>query len=71
MDKLLMEEKMNKNEMAKSHKFVSRGGNMIECVGCKLKHGGLINPGREELREDGHIYAIRSFGRFGEGDLIL
>lgn len=71
MDKLLMEEKMNKNEMAKSHKFVSRGGNMIECTECNLRHGGLINSGREELRDDGHVYAIRSFGTFSKGDLIL
>lgn len=71
LDKQIEERERNEKEKTKSHKFVLVGPNQIECIGCSLKHGGVINTGRECLREDGHIYAIRDFGKFKKGDMIL
>lgn len=71
MEKTQQEEERNEQERQKEHKFALIGENVVECISCELKHGGLINPGREELKEDGHIYAIRDFGKHKRGDKII
>jgi len=71
MNNQLMEEKTNEKKKKTEHKFVLVGNGIVECIGCELKHGGLINTGREELREDGHIYAIRDFDKYKAGQKII
>ena len=71
MDKQIEQTMENEKKKQREHKFSLVGVNDVECTNCGIKHGGLLNPGREELREDGHIYAIRDFDKFKKGDKIL